>query len=309
MSRVRKRAELHAHTTFSPGDGFKLPQEHMEACAEMGIVARAFTEHGNVSSHVQAEKAATATGVKAIFGCELYCQTDDPRGQLKNHLTVLAMNQVGLSNLYAVVSKSWGQEHFKYKPTATGEMLADHHEGLIVLSGCLGGRLATAVMGGKGEEEHAADIAAGARVASQFREVFGDRYYLEVQAHPLLAKQKAYNRAVARIGGRLGIPLVATGDVHYPTEVDQDIYPVLHAIDRGGSRNTVEAQAQSWEYGLVLAHQTGDDVFEGLCSTGLRSSVADGAIAASLEVAERCKVVLPKLKDLVFPGTEEDLEW
>lgn len=297
---MRKRAELHGHTTFSPGDGFKLPEEHAAACAERGIVARAYTEHGNVSSHVQAEKAATAVGTKAIFGCELYCATDDPRGQLKHHLTVLAMNQTGLQNLYRVVTRSW--DNFKYKPTTTGEMLADHHEGLIVLSGCLGGRLATAVMGGKGEEEHAADIRAGARVASQFRAVFGDRYYLEVQAHPLLAKQRAYNRALQRIGGQLGIPLVATGDVHYPTEADQDMYPVLHAIDRGGSRNTVEAQAQSWEYGLVLAHQTGDAVYEGLRETGLRSSIADGAVAASLEVAARCDVTLPKLKDLVFPG-------
>lgn len=296
----RKRAELHAHTTFSPGDGFMMPQAHFEACAEMGITARALTEHGNVSSHANAERAAKAAGVKDIKGCELYCETEDERGQLKHHLTVLAMNETGLRNLYDVVTKSW--DNFRYKPTTTGEMLTEHNEGLIVLSGCLGGRLATAVMGGKGEEEHAADLRAGARVASQFREVFGDRYYLEVQAHPLLDKQRAYNLAVSRIGSRLGIPLVATGDVHYPTEADQDIYPILHAIDRGGSRNTVEAQAQSWEYGLVLAHQTGDVVYDGLRETGLRSSVADAAVANSLEIADRCNVTLPKLKDLVFPG-------
>lgn len=304
---MRKRAELHAHTTFSPGDGFRMPLEHLEACAEMGIVARAFTEHGNVSSHANAERAAAKVGVKDIKGCELYCETEDERGQLKHHLTVLAMNDVGLHNLYQVVTKSW--DNFRYKPTTTGEMLADHAEGLIVLSGCLGGRLATAVMGGKGEEEHGADLAAGARVAAQFREVFGDRYYLEVQAHPLLAKQKSYNLALARIGQRLRIPLVATGDVHYPTEADQDIYPILHAIDRGGSRNTVEAQAQGWEYGIVLAHQTGDAVYEGLLDTGLRSSVAERAVGTSLEIAERCNVVLPKLKDLVYPGRESELKW
>lgn len=297
----RKRAELHGHTTFSPGDGFRMPADHIAACAEMGIVARAFTEHGNVSSHVQGEKAGKAAGVKDIKGCELYCETSDERGMLKHHLTVLAMNEVGLRNLYSVVTKSW--DNFRYKPTTTGEMLAEHNEGLIVLSGCLGSRLATAVMGGKGgAEKSQADLAAGARVVAQFREVFGDRYYLEVQAHPLLDKQRAYNRALARIGTRMGVPLVATGDVHYPTEADQDIYPILHAIDRGGSRNTVEAQAQSWEYGLVLAHQTGDAVYQGLRETGLRSSVADAAVATSLEIADRCSVVLPKLKDLVFPG-------
>jgi DNA polymerase-3 subunit alpha len=303
----RSRAELHGHTTFSPGDGFLMPEKHLEACAEMGIVARAMTEHGNVSSHANAERAAAKVGVKDIKGCELYCETDDERGQLKHHLTVLAMNEVGLRNLYDVVTKSW--DNFRYKPTTTGEMLAKHNEGLIVLSGCLGGRLATSVMGGKGEEDKAsADLRAGARVAAQFREVFGDRYYLEVQAHPLLAKQRAYNAAVSRIGARLGIPLVATGDVHYPTEADQDIYPVLHAIERGGSRNTVEAQSQSWEYGILLAHQTGDAVYQGLRETGLRSSVADAAVAASLEVADRCSVVLPKLKDLVFPGERPSRE-
>lgn len=301
MASKRQRAELHAHTTFSPGDGFMMPEAHFEACAELGITARALTEHGNVSSHANAERAAARVGVKDIKGCELYCETSDERGQLKHHLTVLAMNPTGLRNLYDVVTKSW--DNFRFKPTTTGEMLAEHNEGLIVLSGCLGGRLATAVMGGKSEAEKAqADLRAGENVAAQFREVFGDRYYLEVQAHPLLDKQKAYNRAVARIGARLHIPLVATGDVHYPTEADQDIYPVLHAIDRGGSRNTAEAQAQSWEYGIVLAHQSGDAVYQGLRDTGLRSSTAEAAVATSLEIADRCDVVLPKLKDLVFPG-------
>lgn len=304
---MRSHAELHAHTTFSPGDGWSMPIEHMEACAEVGVVARAFTEHGNVSSHVKAEQAAAKTGIKALFGCELYCETSDPRGQLKHHLTVIAMDQTGLSNLYAVVTKSW--ENFKYKPTTTGEMLAEHHEGLIVLSGCLGSRLASALLGGKGEEEHAADLRQAARVASQFRELFGDRYYLEVQAHPLLEKQKAANQAYARIGRKLGIPLVVAGDVHYPRPTDQSIYPLLHAIDRGGRSNTVEAQAQSWEYGLVLAHQSSDVVFEELLRTGLQAGVADGALVNTLEVAERCNVVLPKLKDLVYPGTEDELTW
>lgn len=303
----RSHAELHAHTTFSPGDGWEMPLAHMEACAEVGVVARAFTEHGNVSSHVKAEQAAAKTGVKALFGCELYCESDDPRGQIKHHLTVLAMDQVGLSNLYSIVTKSW--ENFKYKPTTTGEMLADHSEGLIVSSGCLGSRLASALLGGKGQDEHAADLQAGARVASQFREVFGDRYYLEVQAHPLLDKQKAANQAYARIGRKLGIPLVVAGDVHYPRPADQSIYPLLHAIDRGGRNNTVEAQAQSWEYGLVLAHQSSDVVHDELVRTGLRSTVADGALAATLDVASRCNVVLPKLKDLVYPGTEAELTW
>jgi DNA polymerase III alpha subunit len=105
------------------------------------------------------------------------------------------------------------------------------------------------------------------------------------------------------------IPLVVAGDVHYPRPSDQSIYPLLHAIDRGGRNNTVEAQAQSWEYGLVLAHQSSDVVFDELRRTGLRSSVADAALANTLDVADRCNVVLPKLKDLVYPGKESELTW
>jgi DNA polymerase III subunit alpha len=308
--RMKQWADLHGHTTFSPGDGHRMPVEHMEACAEVGVVARGFTEHGNVSSHVKAEQAAAKVGVKAVFGCELYCDTGDARGQTKHHLTALAMDQPGLKNLYEVVSKSW--ENYHYKPTTTGEMLAEHADGLIVLSGCLGSRLAGSIMGGKGVEEKAsADVGAGLRTAAQFREIFGDRYYLEVQGHPLLERQRAYNAALAEIGSRLGIPLVVTGDVHYPTEADQDLYPILHAIDRGGSKNTVEAQSQSWEYGLLLAHQSYDAVRRGLTETGLSARYADGALATSLEVAERCNVTLPKLKDLTYPGGKpgEELFW
>ena len=296
----RMHANLHGHTTLSPGDGFKMPDEHMEVIAALGQPAAAVTEHGNVSSHVKWEQAAKKHGVKGIYGCELYCDTDDPRGQLKHHLTVLAADQTGLSNLYRTVTESW--ENFRYKPTTTGEMLADHSEGLIVLSGCLGGRLATSILGGKGEAEHAADLRAGARVAAQFREVFGDRYYLEVQPHPLLDKQKAMNQALARIGRKLSIPLAVAGDVHYPTIEDQDMYPVLHAIDRGGRKNTVEAQSQGWEYGLALTYQQSDHVWHELRRTGLSIREADEALATTLDIADRCNVTLPKLKDLEFPG-------
>jgi Zierdtviridae DNA polymerase len=305
---TRRYAELHAHTTFSPGDGFMMPKDHMEACAELGIEARAFTEHGNVSSHVKAEIASAVTGVKAIFGCELYCDTGSEKGQTKHHLTLLAANQQGLRNLYAVVSRSWVDFH--YKPTTFGDTLAEYAEGLIVLSGCLGGRLAQAVMGGKGEADKVrADVASGVRVAQQFRDIFLDRYYLEVQGHPLLERQKAYNQALARISDRTGIPLVVTGDVHYPTEADHNIYPLLHAIDRGGGRNTVEAQAQSWEYGIVLAHQDPRVVFDNLVATGLSPKASEAAMDRTIEVSSRCNVVLPKLKDLIFPGTRRDLEW
>jgi DNA polymerase-3 subunit alpha len=294
-------ANLHGHSTLSTGDGYQMPIDHVRRVAELGQPAIALTEHGNVSSHVKLEQACIEHGVKPIFGVELYCDIGDARGQTKHHLTVLAATQSGYSNLLGLVSESW--ENFRYKPTTTGEMLARYSEGLIVLSGCLGGRLASAVMGGKGTEEKSEpDLRAGAEVAARFRELLGDRYYFEVQGHPLLDRQRAYNQALARLSSRMRIPLVVTGDTHYPLLADQEMYPVLHAIDRHGRNNTVEAQSQGWEYGIELTHHSAATMLENLHATGVSRVVATGAVEESLAIAERCNVSIPKLKDLVFPG-------
>jgi Zierdtviridae DNA polymerase len=294
-------SSLHHHTTLSTGDGFKLPEEHIAASAALGYTGQAVTEHGNVSSHVRHEKAALAAGVKPLFGVELYCATGDPRGQLKHHLTVLAEHQAGYSNLLQVVSKTW--ENFQYKPTATGEMLGDHADGLVVMSGCLGGLLASSLFGGKGTpEKQRPDLAAGARVVEQFKSVFGDGYYLEVMPHPTLAKQVLFNKVLAHLGKKHGVPLVATLDCHYPLPTDQDMYPVLHAIDRGGNKNTLEAQSQSWEYDIMLAPRSEDAILQELNAAGLSRRQARQAVASTQDITARCTVTIPKFKDLEFPA-------
>jgi len=296
-----KFASLHHHTTLSYGDGFRTPEEHVTAVAELGYVGLALTEHGNVSSHVKLEKAALAAGLRAGYGVELYCATNDERGQLKNHLTVIAEDPEGYRNLLRLVSASW--RNFRYKPTTTSAMLQEYAEGLVVLSGCLGGLLATTLWGGKGAPERTvADIDAGVRVARWFRRIFGDRYYLEVMPHPTLSRQKAHNAVLAELGRRLAIPLVATLDCHYPSPADQDMYPILHAIDRGGRHNTVEAQSQSWEYDVVLAPRAPHDILHDLCATGLTRSQARQAMESTLDIAERWCVTIPKFKELTFPG-------
>lgn len=297
---MRDFASLHHHATNSYGDGFRTPEEHVKAVAELGYSAMALTDHGNVSGHVKLEVAAKAAGIKPIFGCEVYCETGDERGQLKNHLTVLAMNREGYANLNRLVSDSW--VNFKYKPTVTSEMLVRYNEGLIVLSGCLGGLLATEMLGGKGKPEHDPDMKAAARVAGWFAEVFEDRYYLEVMPHPQLKKQNVYNQALADLANRMDLPLVATLDCHYPSPADQDMYPVLHAIDRGGRNNTIEAQSQSWEYDILLAPQPPKNIHRRLKQTGLESWEASHAMECTLSIADRCNVEIPKFKELRFPG-------
>lgn len=300
-------ASLHHHTTLSYGDGYKLPEDHVKVMHDLGYAAAAVTEHGNVSSHIKHEKAAKAAGIKPVFGCELYVETDDPRGQLKNHLTVLAENATGYSNLLRLVSESW--VNFKYQPTTTHAMLEQYAEGLIVMSGCLGGELATAAYGGKGRPERSSpDVDAAGEVVRWFKERFDDRYYLEMQPHPTLQKQVAYNNFLESMSGAFNVPLVATLDCHYPLASDQEMYPVLHAIARGGRHNTVEAQAQSWEYDILLAPQQPRHIYRGLRGTGLGRRVAHNAMENTLAIAERCTVEIPKFEDLKFPNDTTSAE-
>jgi DNA polymerase-3 subunit alpha len=297
---------LHSHSTFSHGDGYGTPKQHVERAAELGYASMALTEHGGVSSFFQFEKHALAAGVKPIFGVEAYCEIGGTPGQLKNHLTILAMNQEGYRNLNELVTQSW--KDYYYKPTVTGRNLAVHNEGLIVLSGCTGSRLACDLVGGKDQPDHveSPDIQAAIATASRFQSLLGDRFYLEVQAFPGLQKTCVINPAYADIGRELGIPLAATMDIHYPMPEDNEMQVILHAAHRGG--NSFEAQADSWEYDILLTYPQSDkQVYDDLIGTGLKYPEAMEAIDSTVEIAERCNVTLPKAERLRYPIQESDL--
>lgn len=308
--RQRDFINLHQHSTHSFLDGFRPVEEHVAAAAELGYLGMALTDHGNVSGHVKLEKACGEAGIKPVFGVEAYCETGDERGQLKHHLTVLAENAAGYKNLNQLVSASW--RNFKYKPTVTSAMLQEHADGLIVLSGCMGGLLADKAIGGKmNPERKSADWAAADRVAGWFQDIFPDRYYLEVMPHPQLKRQRFYNDVLAELGSERGIPLVATLDCHYPKPEDKDFYPVLHAIGRGGRSNTVEAQSQSWEYDIMLAPRKPGLIYRDLLATGLDRYSAEEAMSSAVEIGKRCNVTIPKFEDLKFPGKKpsDELLW
>lgn len=300
----------HHHATHSYLDGFRPVEEHVKVVADLGQPGMALTDHGNVSGHVKLEKACLEAGIKPVFGCELYCDTADPRGQLKNHLTVVAENAEGFQNLNRLVSASW--RNFRFKPTVTSAMLQEFNAGLVVMSGCMGGLLADKMIGGKlNPERSTADLAAGERVATWFAETFPDRYYLEVMPHPQLKRQRMYNSALAELGRRMGLPIVATLDCHYPKITDKSMYPVLHAIGRGGKSNTVEAQSQSWEYDIDLSPRPEAKVYDDLLITGLNARQANEAMDSSMEIFKRCNVTIPKFEDLKFPGDKpsDEMLW
>lgn len=175
--------------------------------------AVAITDHGNMFGVIEFYKAAEKNGVKPIIGCELYVapgsrldkQAMNAR-EASNHLIVLARDMTGYANLVKLVTAAH-LEGFYYKPRVDKELLAQHAKGLIALTSCLKGEVAQKLSEDQPKQARAA--------AEQLRQIFEPEcFYLELQDHGL-DQQRKVNRSLRTMGKELGLPLVATNDVHY----------------------------------------------------------------------------------------------
>jgi DNA polymerase-3 subunit alpha len=295
--------DLHGHTTFSYKDGIMLPDAHLRRAAELKQTARAFTEHGNVASHVKAQKAAEKMGgaVKCIYGCEIYTgKVGEGATQRKYHLTLIAYNQDGYRNLLKLVSLSYS-EGFHYEPTVSWEMLKKYKKGLFILSGCQGSLLFCSAVGGKLIDRANASYKRALGVARTFQREFGRFYLIEVQAFPGLALTCEANPILARIAEKLKIKLVASKDVHYTYLDEQELQMILHNI-RGMNKKTIEEQAREWGYSTPLCPPPNDlSMIRLLKGTGLTEKQAIQAVVATEDIAEECNVTLPRLEMVRFP--------
>jgi len=305
---------LHHHSTFSYGDAYGLPEEHVERCATLGMKAMALTDHGNVSSHVQLEKACTKHGIKPLFGLEGYVAP--PNEKRKCHQTILAMTQAGYSNLNKMVVESWktlGNTSKTRFPTIHVDVLEEFSDGLIVLSGCSDSVLSCTLLGGKsyGEprlEYDSKDYRRAVGVVEWYKEVFGDRYYIETQRFPALRRTCVLNQAFEKLSRDCGVSLAATSDCHYVYARDNEMQKVLHAAHRGSSVSATEA---AWEYGVHLDIPESDErVYQDLLGTGLSENAASEALLNTGRIADMCDVKLAKVAPLQYPIEGKDwLPW
>ncbi len=292
---------LHHHTTFSYLDGFQLPAAHVRRAEELLMPAMAMTEHGNISSHVKAEKAAEGTGIKMLFGCEVYMgKVGDEATQKKYHLTIIAQTQEGYRNLMQLISASYA-EGFHYEPTVSWEMLCRFRKGLVILSGCQGSLLFCAAVGGKLIPESEAGYGRALDVARKFRRAFGENYFIEVQAFPELEKTRRFNPMAERICRALGISLVGTLDCHYTAPEEAEIQKVLHNV-RPGEKRTLEDLERDWGYDVPLCPPPNDkSIYRRLVLSGLSQKAAIEAVINTELIAQSCDVALPKLPMLRYP--------
>ncbi|WP_108668089.1 DNA polymerase III subunit alpha [Euzebya rosea] len=221
-------AHLHVHTEYSMLDGASRVNQLMEKVAQMGMTACAMTDHGVMFGAIDFHRAGRKHGVNPLIGCELYL-APGPRhntteltleGKRYYHLTVIAENQVGYRNLMKLSSRAY-TEGYWYKPRVDRELLEEHSEGLIVLSGCLGGEVNQKLLADKRDDAR--------DTMGWYREVFGDRYFVELQDHDI-PEQHATNGHLIDLAGKLDIGLVVTNDSHYTEQADYDAHDALLCV-------------------------------------------------------------------------------
>ena len=191
---------------------------------ELGMNGLAITDHGTMYGVIEFYLAAKEAGIKPIIGCEVYTapfgrHSRTAKDKNPYHLTLLAKNDKGYQNLIQLTTKAH-LEGFYYKPRVDREILEEHHEGLIALSGCPQGEIPRLVLEGADEEAR--------KAALWYKEMFGD-FYLELQRHPIEELDKI-NRELTAIGQAIDIPLVATNDVHYINKEDAFSHELLLCV-------------------------------------------------------------------------------
>ena len=218
---------LHLHTGYSLLDGMCKIDEVLARAIEYKMPAVAITDHGALYGAFKFYTKAIDAGIKPIIGVEVYIakksrfdkQPGIERDQF--HLTLLAKNLDGYKNLLKLVTIAH-LEGFYYKPRIDFEVLEKHHEGIIALSGCLNGELASAILENQTKEAEA--------VVQKYQALFKDDYYLEVQRHPKVEKLDGVNKELIRMSRKFGVPLVATNDVHYLDEADAYAQEIMLCI-------------------------------------------------------------------------------
>ncbi|MBI4587222.1 MAG: DNA polymerase III subunit alpha [Candidatus Rokubacteria bacterium] len=272
---------LHVHSEYSLLDGASHLDKLVAKAKELRFPALALTDHGNLFAAIEFYLACQRAGVKPLIGAELYVAPGsrferanvDGSYEGANHCTVLVRSLPGYRNLMKLVSKAY-LEGFYYKPRVDKELLAQHSDGLLVLSGCLNSEVSRLLA--QGEEDKAR------QVAGWFQEVFGrDCYFMEVQSHGL-PEQARVTEATLRIARAVGAPVAATNDAHYLEAAHARAHEALLCIQTG----TTIRDPDRWRFST--------DQFYLKSAEEMRRVFAElpEACRNTLSVAERCNLEL-----------------
>jgi len=279
---------LHVHTTFSILDGYGLPWQYFDRLKEIGHSAMGITDHGNVLAHIPFEKEAIGAGVKIIFGCEFYVapfgvSAADP--DLKNsmnrkrfHLTVMAKNRTGLTNLHKLITYS-NLRGFYYKPRIDFETLLKHKAGLIVLSGCMGDGVFMQSLANMDNLDW---------FLKTFKKEMGGDFYAEVS--PLANFRTDKIKQIIEIADDYRIPIVSTSDTHFPAAEDhtaEDLSLCIGMKDQWDDPSRMKLMSELYLFDGIEAEKRGNAIY---------GSRTNEFFARTLEIENKCHVTHPQAK-------------
>ncbi|MBI2997241.1 MAG: DNA polymerase III subunit alpha [Deltaproteobacteria bacterium] len=272
---------LHCHTQYSLLDGANKVEPLLELVKQLKQPALAMTDHGNLFGAIAFYMEAVRHGVKPIIGCEIYVApasrferkgVDKGNKEYNHHLILLAMNLEGYRNLCKLVTAGY-MEGFYYKPRVDKELLKEYNRGLIALSACLQGEVASALSVGQVEKAKGA--------AESYAAIFADRYYLEIQDNKLPQQEKV-NPMIIELGKELSLPVVATNDCHYGQRDDAEAHDVLLCVQTG---KTVQDENRLKMETDELFVKSAEQMKKGF-------DYSPEAVERTIEIAERCNLEL-----------------
>ena len=271
---------LHLHTEYSLLDGATRIDDLLQKCKELNMPAVAVTDHGNMYCAWKFLKAANAAGVKPIIGCEFYMCEDLHAVGFDNkeyfHLILLAKNNVGYYNLCRLNSIAF-VDGFYYKPRIDFETLKKYSEGLVCLSACIAGQLPRLFLADRPDEAR--------ELALQYKELFGQDYYIEIQRHGIDDEDAVMPQLVA-LARELDIKIVVTNDVHYLNKEDAEIQDVMMCVQMGKFLDDTDRMKFQGEEFYLKDYDEMAALFPNL----------PDAMETTLEIAEKCNVDFGKEK-------------
>lgn len=271
---------LHVHTEYSTLDSMARIKLLVKKAEEHGMKAVAMTDHGNLFGAVPFYQNMTRAGIKPIFGCEVYLaptsisdKKDFPGRKRSTHLTLLAKDNTGYDNLTKLVSVSHLDGVYWDEPRVDLDVLREHSEGIICLSGDGDGPIQ--------EWLDKNDIDAATKVAQDLLDIYGkEDFYIELHNH-YEDIQEFYNEELVKIARKLDVKLVATNDVHFINKEDHDAHDVLICI----GEKCLKLDDNRKQYPAEVYFKSDDEMAAAFPEL-------PEAISNTLEIAEKCNVTM-----------------
>ncbi|MCA8994561.1 MAG: DNA polymerase III subunit alpha [Planctomycetaceae bacterium] len=287
MSTSRPFAHLHCHTHYSLLDGANKIPDLVKQVKNLGMDSCAITDHGNLYGALEFYQTCKANDVNPILGYEAYIapghRTDRSASRMKEaafHLTLLAMNHTGFKNLSKLASKAY-LEGFYYKPRIDKEILEEHNEGIILLSGCASSELSRLLL--------AENFDKAEDLVKWYVDLFGDRFYMEIQDGGVEIQQSCAEATIT-LADRMGLPLVATNDAHYLCDSDAELHDVLLCVNTKAYRSDTNRMKIDTDQLFIRSPEQMYEAFKH----------REEAVARSQEIANRVDIELD-LKTRHFP--------